>query len=122
MLHKPITRAIDPKSLPGSTERAVGAAICTINRVDAPELPGMTVEGLKLAVAPAGRPEEDMVTTLSNAPPTGRTLTSIFTDPLCGTATDVSGVVTVNVDGVTTSLIVSRKTFEVEVLKVTFPE
>jgi len=82
----------------------------------------MTLGGLKLAVAPAGSPAEDMVTTLSNAPSTGRTLTSIFTDPLAGTVIDVSRVVTVNVDGVTTLWMVSGITFDVEGANATFPE
>ena len=122
MPHKPTARVIAPRRLLGSTDWDVGAAICTVKRVGAPELPGMTVGGLKVPVAPDGSPVENMVTTLSNAPPTGRTLTSIFTAPPCATVTDVSRVVTVNVDGAAVLVTVSGTTFEVELAKATLPE
>jgi hypothetical protein len=41
------------------------AAVWMVITVPAPEAPGVTVGGAKVSVAPAGRPEADMVTTLS---------------------------------------------------------
>jgi hypothetical protein len=61
----------------------------------------MTVGGLKPAVAPGGESSEGtLLQTLSNAP-NRKKLTSILTEPPCGSVTDVSRVVTVNVDAVT---------------------
>ena len=60
----------------------------------APDAPGTTVGGAKVAVAPAGRPEADMVTTLSKDPPRGGTMISMSTDPPALTVNGLAGAVT----------------------------
>jgi hypothetical protein len=75
---------------------AARVASCIVITVGAPALPGVTVGGLKVAVAPAGRPEADRVTTLLNAPPSGGTVMSTVAAPPDATGTAVAGAVTVN--------------------------
>jgi hypothetical protein len=43
---------------------AVWVAVRIVMTVGAPALPGVTVGGLKIAIAPAGRPDADIVTRL----------------------------------------------------------
>jgi hypothetical protein len=63
--------------------------------VGAPALPGVTVGGLKVATAPGGRPEADIVTTLSKAPPRGGTEILKVAIPPGATVTGAAGAVTV---------------------------
>jgi len=63
--------------------------------VGAPAVPGVTVSGLKRAVAPGGNPVADIVTGLLKAPPTGGTVTLTCTEPPCITNNGAGGAVTV---------------------------
>src|SRR5579863_5520495 len=85
--------------------------------VGAPPDPGLTVGGLKVAVAPAGRPLADMVTTLLNAPPSGGTVTGMVTKPPSATETGVAGATTVYA-----ASIVSVTADELEPSKMALPE
>ena len=81
--HKPAARLIGAKGNAPRTRGntgGLGRGLDGQHRV-APEAPGVTVGGAKVAVAPAGRPEADMMTTLSKAPPMGGTAISMSTDP-----------------------------------------
>jgi hypothetical protein len=64
--------------------------------VGAPALPGVTLGGLNVAVAPGGSPEAESVTTLLNAPPSGGTVIFTVTAPPGATVTGVVGAVTAN--------------------------
>lgn len=96
---------------------AVWAAVWMVSFVGAPEAPGITVGGVKVAVAPAGKPEADMVTTLSKEPPMGGTVMLMSTEPPAWTVKGLPGAVTANV--VATSRPISA---EVEVAEPELPE
>jgi hypothetical protein len=74
---------------------AVADASCMVITVVAPAAPGVTVGGLKVTVAPAGSPEAESVTTLSNAPPSGGKVILMVAAPPGATGTGVVGAVTV---------------------------
>lgn len=75
--------------------------------------------GVKVAVAPAGRPEADIVTTLSKGPPMGGTVMLISTEPPAFTVNDDAGAVTEKVEADVT---VTSSPIEVEVAKPALPE
>ena len=83
------------EGLPRAELPAATAASWIVITVGAPAVPGVTVGGLKVAVAPAGSPEAESVTTLLNAPPKGGTVRLILTEPPGATGTGVVGPVTV---------------------------
>ena|ERR1700678_368784 len=87
-----------------------------VKMVGAFALPGVTVGGLKLPVAPGGSALADMVTTLPNVPPTGSTVTLILTDPPSATVTVAGEAFTVNV-----VFTVSLNAEEVEPTNATLP-
>ena len=90
----------------------------TVIMVVLPFAPGVTVGGLNDAVAPAGKPEADMVTGLLNAPPSGGTVTLTLTEPPSwDTVAGVVGAATVNA-GVTAC----ETAVEVAEAKVALPE
>jgi hypothetical protein len=66
-----------------------------VNVVAAPLIPGVTVGGLNVAVAPGGSPEADIVTTLLKEPPSGGTVTGIATEPPSAAVTGTAGAVTI---------------------------
>jgi len=82
-------------SIPDRTDRAASLAVCTFIFVVVPELPGITVGGIKEAVAPGGRFVADIITTLLKGLPVGATSTVISTDPPCITLNGVCGAATV---------------------------
>lgn len=58
-------------------------------------MPGVTVGGLNVAVAPGGSPVAESVTTLLNAPPSGGTVMLMVAAPPGATGTGVVGPLTV---------------------------
>jgi hypothetical protein len=74
---------------------AVAVVSWMVITVGAPALPGVTVGGLNVAVAPGGNPEAERVTMLLNAPPSGGTVRLTVTNPPGATMTGVAGPVTV---------------------------
>ncbi len=98
---------------------AVWAAVCMVSTVVAPDAPGVTMGGVKVAVAPAGKPEADIVTTLSKGPPMGGTVMLISTEPPAFTVNDDAGAVTEKVEADVT---VTSSPIEVEVAKPALPE
>jgi hypothetical protein len=85
--------------------------------VGAPEVPGVTVGGLKVTVAPAGRPVADILTTLLKQPPNGGTVTFTTTAPPADTVTRGG-----TADTVKSAETVSVTTEDVEVAKLALPE
>ena len=91
---------------------AVVASRWMVITVVAPAVPGVTVGGLNVAVAPGGSPVAESVTTLSKAPPTGGTERLTDTDPPGAIVTGVVGAVTVKVvitDSVSAELVSVEK-------------
>jgi hypothetical protein len=88
-----------------------------VNTVGAPAAPGVTAGGLNVAVAPSGSPRAESATTLSNAPPTGGTVTLISTIAPWEAVTGAAGAVTVKA-----VFTLSMNTFEVEPEKPALPE
>src|SRR5580658_8459485 len=88
---------------------AVADSSWMVNVVATPEAPGTTVGGLKVAVAPGGRPLADIVTMLLNEPFRGGTVTMTCTEPPSAAVTGAAGAVTAYA-----GLIVSVDAAEVE--------
>jgi hypothetical protein len=87
--------------------------------VAADELPGTTVFGLKVAVAPAGSPVADNVTVPLYVPPTADTVILTLAEPVAATLT---GVVGAAMEKVGAELTVKSSTVEVDAAKPVFPE
>ena len=85
----------------------------------APVAPGVTTGGLKVAVAPAGKPEADIVTLLLNVPIGGTPIETLTGVPGVA-ATGAAGAVTLNCG--TDEVIVIVVGAEVEVAEVEVPE
>src|SRR5579863_8012591 len=117
MPHRPRAKIREARLRWGWTALAVGAANWMVITVGAPALPGVTVGGLKVAMAPGGSPLADRVTTLLKAPPTGGTVTLIATEPPSVTVTGAGGAVTVYV-----VFTVSVKGEDVDPVNPVFPE
>ena len=102
---------------------ATAVANVTVMTVLAPVEPGVTTGGLKVAVAPAGNPDADIVTWLLKAPIGGTPIVTATGVPGVA-ATGAVGAVTLNCGVVTTvaglSVIVIAS--EVEVADVELPE
>src|SRR5215475_1416323 len=79
----------------GSGKEAAVFAKVTVMIVVAPDAPGVTTGGLKVAVAPAGNPEADMVTLLLKVPMGGTPI--VMATGVPGVAeTGAVGAVTLN--------------------------
>ena len=77
-MNKRHNRAAAPIGVSGIFFPPVGAMLAeagnvTLTTVVAPTVPGVTVGGLNVAVAPDGNPDTDIVTVPLNVPPTGGT-------------------------------------------------
>jgi len=96
----------------------VWVEVWIVSTVDWPALPGITVVGLKEAVAPGGSPEADIVTTPLKVSPLGITLTEAFAESP-GVTVRVCGAVTVKAGATRT---VKARGDDVEVAKTVFPE
>jgi hypothetical protein len=107
---------------PGATGEDVEAAVVakvTVMTVVAPAEPGVTTGGLNVAVAPAGKPEADIVTLLLKVPMGGTPIGTLSGVPGVATTAAV-GAVTMNSG--TAGLIVMVTAAEVEVADVEVPE
>lgn len=76
-------------------EEAIWLAVWIVNTVVAPELPGVTVDGVNCQVDPGGKPVPDIVTSWLYAPPTGGTPMLTATEPPETTVNGLGGAVTV---------------------------
>ena len=104
----------------GSCATAVVLAKVTVMTVVAPAEPGVTTGGLKVAVAPAGKPEADIVTLLLKVPMGGTPI--VTSTGLPGVAvTGAVGAVTLNC-GSDAGVSVIDTAAEVEVADVELPE
>ena len=87
-----------------------------VSTVGAPSVPGVTVGGVKVAVAPGGSPEAESVTMLSNGPPRGGMVRAKVAAPPGATETGVDGPVTAKA-----AITVSVTAKEVEAAKPALP-
>lgn len=102
---------------PAGTPAFVAVSNWMVNIVGAPVVPGVTVGGLNVAVAPGGSPVADIVTTLLNGPPSGGTVMPITTEPPSAAVNGVAAAVTAYA-----TVTVSVSTDEVEVPREVLPE